>query len=150
MNKDPLSKKEFKEIYSRVPRATVSLVVRTPNGIALALRSLPSWHGKWHLPGGSIFYKEKVRDAVKRKAKQELGIKIKIIKLLGYIEYPSEEKERGFGWAINLIFLCQYNGSKFSPNDEAERVEVFKKIPPNTISEEAQFFKKHWKEIRKV
>ena len=93
--KDLLTIKEFKEIYSKVSRATVSLVIKTNKGIALSLRNLPSWRNKWHLPGGTIFYKETVENAVKRKAKEELGIKVKIVKLLGYIEYPSEEKERG-------------------------------------------------------
>ena len=95
-NNKPFSHEEFKNIYSRVPRLCVELVVKTPEGVILSLRKLPSYRGKWHIPGGTVFYKEKVTDAVKRVAAEELGIEVSIRELLGYIDYDSEEKERGF------------------------------------------------------
>lgn len=143
MNSKPLSDKEFKAIYSKVARAAVCLVIKMPDGIVLSLRSLPSWNNQWHLPGGAILYKEMVKHAIDRVAREELGIKVKFIKLLGWNEYPSEEKERGYGWSVDFIVLCEYNNKKFKLNNEASRVEVFKKLPKNTIKEQAKFLKKN-------
>lgn len=41
---------------------------------------------------------------VKRIALEELGASVNVGKLLGYIEYTSEEKERGFGYTITMVF----------------------------------------------
>ena len=141
MKKRPFSPKEFKEIYSKVPRVTASLVIKAGGGKVLTLRSLSQWHNKWHLPGGTILYNETVRGAISRVAKEELGVKVKFLKLLGWIEYPSEKKERGFGRSIDMIFLCESNSSKFKLSDEISKAGVFKKLPKNTIAEQAQFLK---------
>lgn len=142
MNKKPFTFKQFKELYSKVPRLTVDLVVQTPSGVVLTLRQLPSWHKLWHLPGGTIFYKETVKQAVKRVAKDELGIAVNIKKLLGYIEYPSEEKERGFGYTISLAILCAIKNGKLKVNKEATQVKIFSEWPKNIVSEQKVFLNK--------
>ena len=150
MNNDrPFSPEEFKAIFSKVPRLCVELVIKTPEGIILALRSLPTWSGQWHLPGGTVFYKEKIAHAIERIAKDELGISVNIQRLLGYIEYPSEEKERGFGSTVGMIFLCSHNKvTDIKPNnDEASEIKIFKELPPNIVEEHHKFLKSIWKEI---
>jgi ADP-ribose pyrophosphatase YjhB (NUDIX family) len=144
MNKKPFSEKEFKNIFSRVSRVTTSLIVKSEDGIVLTLRTLPSWNNQWHLPGSTILYKETVMKAVHRVAKQELGIEIKSPKLLGWIEYPSAEKERGFGWDIDLVFLCNTTSKKFKVDEDASEVKAFKKLPKNIIKEQGKFLKKNW------
>jgi len=92
MEDKPFSPEEFKAVCSKVPRLGVDLVIIMRNGIVLTLRDLPSWKGQWHLPGGTVFYKETLEEAVARVARDELGISVSIEKMLGYIEY-AEEKE---------------------------------------------------------
>ncbi len=137
--KKPLSYEEFKSIYSKVPRLCVDLVIKTPEGIVLSLRKLPSWHGKWHFPGGTVYYKEKVEDAVKRVGAEELGVEIKASELLGYIEFTSDEKEQGFGTTVSLAFLCTADVSGMKPNEDASEVKIFKSMPDNLIDEHRNF-----------
>ncbi len=125
MDNKRLSSEEFKEIYSKVPRLTVDLVISTPGGIVLTLRSLPTWNNQWHLPGGTVFYKETVERAVTRVAQEELGISVDIKKPLGYIEYPSEEQERGYGWSVGIVMLCETVEQNFKINNESFKVEIF-------------------------
>lgn len=139
----PLTAEEFEEIYSKVPRLCVEVILKTPEGIALTLRSLPTWHNKWHLPGGTVLYKETAEEAVQRVAQEELGISVIIEKLLGYIHYPSEEKERGFGWGIGLAFLCKPAEFNMRPNSDASEIKIFSSIPENMIMEQAEFLKAH-------
>ena len=145
--KKPFTYEEFEKIYSKVPRLTVDLIIKSQNGIILTLRSLPTWHNQWHLPGGTVLYKERINDAVLRVAQEELGLEVKILNRLGNIEYPSEEKERGFGWSVAVTVLCEALSEKITLSNEASRVEVFKELPENVISEQEAFLLKHWNEI---
>ena len=132
----PFTPEEFKNIYSKVPRLTVEVIVKMEGGVVLLLRQEDSWKGKWHIPGGTVLYQETVESAVKRVAEEEIGLEVKTEKLLGYIEYPSELKERGFGWAIGLAFLC----TPASPVDHAgwekAGLKVFQELPENLIEEQ--------------
>ena len=144
----PFSDLEFKEIFSRVPRLCVDLVVRTPRGIILTLRSLPTWNNLWHTPGGTVRYKETIANAAKRVAKSELGVAVTILKTLGYMEFPSEEKERGFGWSVSIALLCELqSGELVGKNDEASDMRAFTELPENTLSEHRVFLTEHWDEI---
>jgi hypothetical protein len=60
---------------------------------------------------------------------------------IGYIEYPSEEKERGFGWSVGIAFVC----SPVDPVDEdvwrQKGIEVFREVPENIIEEQKNIVK---------
>lgn len=138
-NRRPFSPKEFKKIYSKATRLCVDLVIKTPEGVVLSLRSIFPYKGKWHLPGGTVLYKERITDAIKRVALEELSISVKAQKLLGYIEYPNEEKEGGFGYTISIAFLCFSDGKDMKSNKDASEVKVFSKLPDNLIEEQRVF-----------
>lgn len=143
MQKLPLTNKEFKDIYSRVPRLCVDVIINTDEGVLLTLRKEKSWQGLWHIPGGTVYYKESLGDAVRRVAREELGVDISIEKVLGYIEYFDEEKERGFGYAVSIEFLCNLKESVFTLSEQATEAKFFKSLPPNIIHEQEIFIKKH-------
>lgn len=142
-SKRPFSEKEFRYIFSKTPRITVEVIVVTENGVVLTLRDLKSWKGQWHIPGGTVFYKETLEEAVDRVARDEIGIKVKINKLVGYIYYPSEEKERGYGWTIGIAFLCTISSGQLSGSEQARKIGIFKKLPDNTIAEAKEFLQKN-------
>jgi len=113
----------------------------------LSLRNIPPWKGQWHLPGGTVFYKERIADTVRRIALEELGASVNVGKLLGYIEYISEERERGFGYTITMVFLCSLNKTDMEPNEEASEIKIFKELPENIIDEQRVFLESIWQEI---
>lgn len=139
----PFSPDEFHSIYSKVPRLTVGVVVETPKGIVLTQRTLPSWNGQWHIPGGTVFYKETLEEAIQRVSLEELGVRVHIQRLLGYLHYPSEKKERGFGWTIELNFLCKIASGKLRGSKQGA-IGIFQVLPENTIHEAKEFLKKHF------
>lgn len=134
--KQPFTFEEFKAIYSKVPRLCVDLVIKTDKGVLLTLRTKNGYENQWHLPGGTVYYREKVEDTVKRVAEEELGIEVSIEKFHGYLEYFSEEKERGFGYTVTLVFICKPISKEFNLDDQVEKVGFFKTPPENTISEQ--------------
>ncbi len=136
-----LSPEEFKTIYSKVPRLCVELVIKTDEGVLLTLRTLPSYHGLWHMPGVTLAFRESVSEAVRRVAKDELGIEIVIDSLLDFIEYINEDEGRGFGHAVTLVFLCHPSdpNAPIKLNEEASEYNYFKTLPDNIIKEHGEF-----------
>lgn len=135
----PFTYEEFKEIYSKVPRLCVDLVVKKQGKILLILRQNYGWEGLWHTPGGTVYYKEPVLKAVKRIGKEETGVRVEIKKIMGYLEVKSEEKARGFGYTVTLVFLCEPKNEI----KETETLKYFSKIPKNSIPELKTFLKSH-------
>lgn len=139
MSRYPLTYEEFTSIYSRVPRLTVEVLIHTSEGVLLTLRNLASWKNLWHLPGGTVYYGETVEEATVRIASEEIGITVVPTKLVGYLHYPSEEKERGFGWSIGLVFLCTTQTTSFRLGEQASRYQFFKVLPDNIVVEQKDF-----------
>lgn len=99
-----LPKDEFDAIYSRVPRLCVEVVISRPDrGVLLMLRDIPPNVGAWHIPGGTVLFAEPLTAAVKRVARDELGLAVGVGELLGYIEYPSHY-ENGLDSPVGLAF----------------------------------------------
>lgn len=136
--KQPFTFEEFKAIYSRVPRLCVDLVIQNKKGVLLTLRIKNGYEKQWHLPGGTVYYRELVEDAVKRVAEEELGIEVSIEKFHGYLEYLSEKKERGFGYTITLVFICTPKNIEFNLDDQVEKIDFFAIPPENTIQEQKE------------
>ncbi len=138
----PLTQAEFERIYRKVPRLTVEVVVKTKEGIVLTKRSIPPYLGQYHIPGGTVHYGETLEEAVRRVAKDELGVEVKVEKLLGPIYYPSEEKERGYGWSVGIAFLVKIKSGRLRGSYQGEKVGVFRKFPKNLIAEQRKFLQK--------
>ncbi|HVV25867.1 MAG TPA: NUDIX domain-containing protein [Candidatus Saccharimonadales bacterium] len=126
----PLTPEEFKSIYSKVPRLTVEVVIKSDKGVLLSLRDIEPCKGLWHLPGGTVFFGEKLTDAVRRVAKRELGVTVVgEPELLGYIEYPSHY-QNGLDDPVGIAFLAEYRGD-IKPNEEAAKLDWFMELPEN-------------------
>lgn len=138
MSKDyPLTLEEFHEIYSKVPRLCVEVVIKSDKGVLLSLRDIEPCKGLWHLPGGTVFFGEKLTDAVRRIAKRELGVDVTNTKLLGYIEYPGHY-EKGLDSPVGIAFLTDYEGD-LQPNEEAAKLDWFQELPDNLHPDIDQF-----------
>jgi ADP-ribose pyrophosphatase YjhB (NUDIX family) len=99
-----LPKADFDAIFSRVPRLCVEVVIATPErGVLLMLRDIPPNVGAWHIPGGTVMFGERLTDAVRRVARDELGLEVSVGDLLGYIEYPSHY-ENGLDSPVGIAF----------------------------------------------
>jgi len=108
----------------------------------LTLRQKNGYINQWHLPGGTVFYREGIPNAVIRLAQEELGIEVEIIGLAGYIDFPSEEKERGFGYSVSLVFICKPLSTDFKVDDQVSKVSFFKILPDNTVAEQKAIIEK--------
>jgi ADP-ribose pyrophosphatase YjhB (NUDIX family) len=132
-----LPEPEFHAIFSRVPRLSVEVVIATPErGVLLMLRDIPPNIGAWHIPGGTVMFAERLTDAVKRVARDELGLEVSVGDLLGYIEYPSHY-ENGLDSPVGLAFATTPTAGV--AGDPPEGCEWFTALPDGLYAEQAEF-----------
>ena len=134
----PLSPEEFSEIYTKVPRLTVELIVKLAEGILLTLRSIEPYAGLWHIPGGTVYYGESVEQTVDRIAMRELNIKPINPKLIGIIEYSSLVKV-GYGDPKGLAYLITQFEGDIQVDFGAEEARWFSKCPEDTLPDQITF-----------
>ena len=142
MSKEKLSKKEFKEIFSKVPRICVDLVIKTEDGVLFTKRSIEPFKKTWHLPGGGVLLNETLEEASKRIAKRELNLDINLKESIGQIEHLYEKCEGIKRHSISIVFLAEMASKEIKLNEDAEDYLFSKKIPENTIPEQEEFLKK--------
>jgi len=139
MNYPRLSYKEFMSIYHKVPRAAIDIVVQTPQGIILTKRSIPPFVGMWHICGGTILFMEPIDHAINRIIQDELGIKVKIIKPLGIIEYFNDDGRH----TISNAFLAKMAEGELRGSKQGREFAVFNQLPDNLIPEQKAFLAKN-------
>lgn len=136
-----LPKAEFDSIFAKVPRLCVELIIRTPKGLLLTKRTIDPCKGQWHFPGGTLRFGETLTDAVQRVAQYELGIEVKINKLLGYLEYPQMNADGYKGWPVGVAFEVAIVSGEPRGSDQGEELGFFEEIPADTIVDQANFLK---------
>lgn len=145
MTNHPLTEQEFWNIYKKVPRLTVEIIVRNDRGeVYLTKRNIEPCKGLWHLPGGTVRFGEPLTEAVKRIAKRELGITPTQTKLLGYIEYPSHYLN-GLDSPVGIAFAVTAYEGTLKVNEEAADSGWFTKLPKEMHDEQRDFLKEQTK-----
>ncbi len=133
-----IPKEEFDAIYARVPRLNVELIAYTPKGLLLTKRDIEPCKGMWHIPGGTVFFGESLKEALSRIAKGELGMAAEAGKLIGFIEYPQMAADGYKGWPVGIAFETKLKGGP-KPGIEGEEIGYFTEVPPNTIPDQEKF-----------
>ena len=134
----PLSETEFWEIYHRVPRLTVEVVLTREQGVLLTRRAIEPCRGMWHLPGGTVRFGERLADAVNRVARRELAIEVLESRMLGYVEYPSHY-EKGLDSPVGIVFLVTRHAGALAVSAEADAHGWFRRLPAAMHAEQVRF-----------
>ena len=137
----PLPYEEFRSIYSRVPRLSVDVLVNTDQGFVLTLREIIPWKGYWHMPGGTLLYGETLDQAVRRSAREEIGVNVEVDRSLGYIEYLDESKVEAFNRTVTLVFLAHVVGGELRGSEEGRNVRVWSQLPEKMIPDQRCFIR---------
>lgn len=134
-----LSKEEFNSIYSRVPRLCVEVIYYMPQkGVLLTRRAIEPAKGMWHTPGGTVYYKETMEDAVRRIAERELGMNVIVDQFLGIIEFNKDETH-----VVSVAMLVKSANEIINLNEEASEYAFFRALPENMIPAQKEFLLKH-------
>lgn len=115
------------------PILTVDGIILKGDKILLLKRTIYPFSGYWVLPGGHVEYGERVEKAIKREMKEELGIGVKIKKLVGIYSDPKRDPRYH---TVSLVYLLNKEKGKIHPNQEASE---FKFFPLNDLPQKIGF-----------
>jgi mutator protein MutT len=73
---------------------------------------------RWNLPGGGVLSGETPWQAVVREVQEEVGLEVKVNRLLGVYAYQPDDD-------ILFSFLCTITGGQMMMSDEADAVGYF-------------------------
>ncbi len=90
------------------------------NGVVLIKRKNEPFKDFYALPGGFVEYGETVEEALKREMKEETGLDVRILKLIGVYSDPGRDPR---GHTVSAAFLCIGEG-ELKAGDDAKEVEV--------------------------
>ncbi len=76
----------YTQILEHMPIPAVDFVLQNQKKVLLALRKDEPAKGQWWIPGGRIQKNETLEAAIKRKALQEIGIEVEIIRKINCYE----------------------------------------------------------------
>ena|SRR3972149_7613026 len=108
------------------------VIINKNNEVLLLLRKTSPESDCWTIPGGSVKFGEKIEDALKREIFEEIGVEIKIIKLLNIVNHIIDSEKTHY---VSPEFLVEIISGK-PRNSEPEKHGAIKwfsiyVLPPN-------------------
>ncbi len=108
---------EYKKIIENIPICCVDVVICHSDKILLVYRNTEPAKNEWWFPGGRVYKNEKLEDAAIRKAYEEVGIKVQIVKMIGVYETlfnkgPFDDLKSGVH-TVNIYFLVKPTSENF-------------------------------------
>jgi len=99
--------KIFEKLHQVISLWAVELVITRQNGQEILLTKYEGkyFKGQWHIPGGFALRDETLTQMVSRIGRQELGMAVKLVKLIEI--YKWKPKEHPPGRALSIFYLCR-------------------------------------------
>lgn len=85
---------------------TIDAVIERDGRVLLIKRGAEPFKGFWALPGGYVEWDETVEDAVRREVKEETGLTVKSLKLIGVYSEPKRHPRQ----CIDMAYAVEVEG----------------------------------------
>jgi 8-oxo-dGTP diphosphatase len=99
-----------------------AVIVDADRGVVLVRRRHAPFAGCWALPGGFVEISESCAAACRREAKEETGLDVECVELIGVFSDPGRDPR---GHTISAIYLCRVVGGELSGGDDAAEARWF-------------------------
>ena len=100
----------------------VAIYVKERDGFVLVKRLNPPFKDHWAIPGGFVEVGETVEQAAVREAKEETGLNVKLVKLIGVYSKPDRDPR---GHVVSIAYLAIPVGGQLKAASDAKEVGVF-------------------------
>jgi ADP-ribose pyrophosphatase YjhB (NUDIX family) len=122
------TQKEYNNFRKYFAFSSVDLVIFDGNTVLLTKRTRKPYSGYWHLPGSLVRKGENIQDAIRRSAKTELNLSIRIKKFVGV--YESLDK---FRHDISHAYIVTVQSGKLKTDYQSSAHKFFERLPSKTI-----------------
>ncbi len=116
----------------KTPLLTVDgLIINDNDEFILIKRKNPPFKYKWALPGGFVEYGETVEGALFREIKEETGLTIKILSIIGIFSKPNRDPR---GHTVTIAYLTKAIGGCLKASDDAADIILTKSIKKRELA----------------
>lgn len=122
--------KEYKKIVELVPILCVDVILVHDGQFVLVKRKTEPLKGEWWIVGGRALKGEKTIKAAARKVKEELGLKVKNLKLCGV--YEDSYKKSAWGVptsSVSLVYYGEVDKLDTKVDDTISDVKLSEELP---------------------
>lgn len=121
-------------VETRTPSLAVDIVILLEEGLLLIRRENPPYQGSYALPGGFVEVGERVEDAARREAKEETGMDLEDLRLVGVFSDPRRDPR---GHVVSICFLACGRGKPKAGSDAcATGIFPLDRLPPLAFDHE--------------
>ena len=119
------------ELYLNVAAAVAGVIVDEQGRMVVLVRGKEPGKGKWDLPGGFVDPGETAEDALRREAREEIGLEVTALRYLG--SWPNVYEYMGVRYrTLDMGFACEVQEVTPARPRETEIAEVLF-LGPNQI-----------------
>lgn len=116
--------KEYDNFRRYFAFSCVDLIILDGKSVLLTKRTRNPYKGYWHLPGSMIHKTETMQDAVKRSAKEELNLRVKIKKFVGVYESLNV-----FRHDVSHCFMVSVISGEMKTDFQSSDIQFFHNLP---------------------
>ena len=127
----------YRTIVDLMPILCVDCVITNESGqYLMVLRENEPLKGEWWFPGGRVYKGEKLGCAIRRKVKEELGIRLKNLRPLGYYEDEFDKNplnlESGLH-TMGVVFQAEPQSLDVKLDPQSGDWKFFDKLPKRLV-----------------
>lgn len=111
-------------VLYRNSKPTASAIISKNGKILLGKRAIEPYKNLWDVPGGFLEYGESPEAGLKREIKEELGVKIKIKRLVGIF---MDRYGKDGDWTLNIYYEAEIASGVLRPDDDVSELKWFDK-----------------------
>ncbi len=112
--------------FPEVPLIGVGAIIVENARVVLVKRAHPPLQAEWSIPGGVLEVGELVREAAMREAREETGLTVEPLELLGVYDRVLRDPQQRVQYHYVLIdFLCRRVAGELCASSDAEEVRWF-------------------------
>ena len=119
------------------PVLTVDIIIKKDNGYVFVKRRNEPFKDYWALPGGIVEYGETVEEAALREAKEETGLDVNLLQLIGIHSDPSRDPR---GHYITVVYIAEAAFGELKAATDAKEAKVFHKSPEKLAFDHEKIF----------
>lgn len=107
----------------RSPSLTVDIAILDDDRIVLIRRKNDPFKGFYALPGGFVEYGERVEDAALREAREETGLDVELLGIVGVYSDPGRDPR---GHVVSICFAARKTGGELRGGSDASHAQWFR------------------------